>query len=164
MVDDRPLMDALLPCQCHGNISDTITCAAFQLHSKHHLGFLIESLNFHALQNRLKFSCILFIVKKVSILKLMVQLLAYLWLIFPLCMLASLCHVCLEWAYRHAQKCHVLVHMRSIECFALFHHFCPLVYRVRHQPMCRSVRSKWPSKFVIHWIYFCIEYSKRTNE
>lgn len=50
MVDDRQLMDVLIQCQCRGNISDTITCAAFQLCLMILRGFWNVSMNFLALQ------------------------------------------------------------------------------------------------------------------
>lgn len=49
--DVQRLMDALDRCQCHGNISDTITCAAFQPYSTNRLGSLNVSTSFHALQS-----------------------------------------------------------------------------------------------------------------
>lgn len=45
----QPSMDVPIPYQCHGNISDTITCASYPLHSVILHGFLNVSTNFHAL-------------------------------------------------------------------------------------------------------------------
>lgn len=52
LVDVRPCQDVPALHQCHGNISDIITCASCPRHLVNHHGSSNESMNSHALQRR----------------------------------------------------------------------------------------------------------------
>lgn len=49
LVDVRPCQDVPAQCQCHGNISGTITCASCPRHSMNRHGSSSESMSSHAL-------------------------------------------------------------------------------------------------------------------
>lgn len=54
LVDVRPYRGVPAPYQCHGNISDTITCVSYPRHSMHRHGSSTESMNSHALRTENK--------------------------------------------------------------------------------------------------------------